>query len=135
MAGGKHKNRSNRNQVYLASSKPNSPNIASPGYTITPEKQDMDLKSPLMMMMEDYKKDISSSLKEMQEKTGKQVEAFEEETQKSIKNYRKTYPKGEVIEQNHPGSKNGSRNNKEIKKGNKSGDRNPRKVRRWWLTP
>jgi hypothetical protein len=44
MAGGKHKNRSNRNQGYLASSEPNSPTIASLGYTITPEKQDMDLK-------------------------------------------------------------------------------------------
>jgi hypothetical protein len=55
MAGGKRKNRSNRNQDYLASSKPNSPTIASPGYTITSEKQDMDLKSLLMKMMEDYK--------------------------------------------------------------------------------
>jgi hypothetical protein len=42
----------------LASSEHNSPTIASPGYTITSEKQDMDLKSLLMMMMEDYKKDI-----------------------------------------------------------------------------
>ena len=60
MAGGKHKNRSNRNQGYLASSEPNSPIIASPGYTITPEKQDMDLKSLLMMMMmvENFKKEI-----------------------------------------------------------------------------
>ena len=54
MAGGKHKNRSNRNQGYLASSEPNSPTITIPGYTITPEKQDMDLKSLLMMMMEDF---------------------------------------------------------------------------------
>jgi hypothetical protein len=44
MAGDKHKNRSNRNQVYLATSEPNSPIIASTGYTITPEKKDMDLK-------------------------------------------------------------------------------------------
>jgi hypothetical protein len=40
----------------LASSEPNSPSIASPGYTITPEKQDMNLKSLLMKMMEDYRK-------------------------------------------------------------------------------
>ena len=59
MAGGKHKNRSNRNQGYLASSEQISPTIASPGYTITPEKQDMDLKSLLMIMMEDYKKEIN----------------------------------------------------------------------------
>jgi hypothetical protein len=34
---------------------------------------------------------------------------------------------GEGIEQNHPGSKNGSRNNREITKGENSGDRNHRK--------
>jgi hypothetical protein len=33
----------------------------------------------------------------------------------------------ERIEQNHPGSKNERRNNKEITKGDNSGDRNPRK--------
>ena len=74
MAEGKHKNRSNRNKGYLASSEPNSPTIASPGHTITPEKQDMDVKSFLTMMMEDYKKEINNSLKEMQENTFKQVE-------------------------------------------------------------
>jgi hypothetical protein len=61
MAGGKLKNRSNRKQGYLASSEPNSPTIASPGYTITPEKQDMDLKSLLMMMREDLKKEIQGA--------------------------------------------------------------------------
>ena len=59
MPGDKCNKRSNRNQGCLASSEPNSPTIASPGYIITPEKQDMDLKSLLMMMMEDYKKDIT----------------------------------------------------------------------------
>jgi hypothetical protein len=29
--------------------------MACPGYTITPEKQDMDLKSLLMMMVEDFR--------------------------------------------------------------------------------
>jgi hypothetical protein len=48
----------------LASSEPNSPNIASPGYTITPEKQDIDLKSVLMKIMEGVK-DINNSLKEV----------------------------------------------------------------------
>jgi hypothetical protein len=62
MAGVKHKNISNRNQGYLASSDPNSPTIASPGYPNTPEKQDSDLKS-LLMMIEDFKKDIDNSLK------------------------------------------------------------------------
>jgi hypothetical protein len=78
MAGGKHKNRSNRNQGYLASSEPNSPTTASPGYTITPEKQDMGLESLLMMMMEDYRKEINNSLKEIQENTYNQVKEFQE---------------------------------------------------------
>ena len=78
MAGGKHKNRSNRNQGYLASSEPNFPTIASPGYTITREKQDMDQKSLLMMMMEDFKREIKENI-------GKQLEAFKEETQKCLR--------------------------------------------------
>jgi hypothetical protein len=35
----------------------------SPEYHNTPEKQDSDLKPHLMMMIEDFKKDISNSLK------------------------------------------------------------------------
>jgi gas vesicle protein len=57
----------------MPSSEPNSGTIASPVYTITLEKQDMDLKSLLMMMMEDYKKNINNSLREIQENTSKQV--------------------------------------------------------------
>ena len=83
MAGGKHKNRSNRKQGYLTSSEPNSPTTTIPGYTITPEKQDMDLKSLLMMIVEDLKKEI-------QENTGKQLEAYKEETQKSLRELQKT---------------------------------------------
>jgi hypothetical protein len=45
-----------------------------------------------MMMMEDYKKDLNNSLKEIQENTGKRVEALKEETQSPLKNYRKTHP-------------------------------------------
>jgi uncharacterized coiled-coil protein SlyX len=85
MAGGKSKNISNRNQGYLASSEPNSPTITSPEHTITPEKQDSDLKSLFMMIIEDFKKGINSSLKEIQENIGKQLEALKEETQKSLK--------------------------------------------------
>jgi hypothetical protein len=55
----------------LASSEQKSPTTVSPGYTITPEKQDMDLKSLLMTMMGDFKKEINNSLKEIQENTGK----------------------------------------------------------------
>jgi hypothetical protein len=42
-----------------------------------------------MMMIEDIKKDINNSLKEIQENTGKQVEALKEETQKSPKESQK----------------------------------------------
>ena len=69
MVGGKCKNISNRNQGYLASSEPNSSTIASPGYTITPEKQDLDLKSLLLMMIEDFKKVINNALQEVQKNT------------------------------------------------------------------
>jgi gas vesicle protein len=85
MVGGKHKNRSNTDQGYLASSETNSPTIVSPGYTNTQEEQDMDLKSLLMMMMEDFKKEINNSLKEIQENIGKHLEALKEETQKTLK--------------------------------------------------
>jgi hypothetical protein len=37
------------------------------------------------MMIEDFKKDINNSLKEIQENTGKQLEALKEETQKPLK--------------------------------------------------
>jgi hypothetical protein len=63
MSRGKDKNMSHKNQSYLASSEPNSPTTASPEKPNTAEKQDSDLKSHLMMMVEDFKKDISNSLK------------------------------------------------------------------------
>ena len=37
------------------------------------------------MMIEDFKKDINNSLKEIQENTGKQGGGLQEETQKSLK--------------------------------------------------
>ena len=37
------------------------------------------------MLVEDFKKDINNSLKEIQENTGKQVETIKEEMQKSLK--------------------------------------------------
>ena len=84
MSRGKHKNLNNRNQGYLAASEPSSPNRANPGYVNTPEKQDSDLKSHLMMI-EDFKKDINNPLKNIQENTGKEVEPLKEETQKLLK--------------------------------------------------
>jgi hypothetical protein len=64
----------------LASSESNFPTIASCGYTITLEKQDLDLKSLLIMVVEDFKKDINDSCKEI-ENTGKHLEVLKEETQ------------------------------------------------------
>ena len=62
----------------MASSKPSSPTTANPGYPNTLEKQDLDLKSHLMIMIEDFKKDVN---KEIQENTGKQQEALKAEAQ------------------------------------------------------
>jgi hypothetical protein len=85
MAKGKHKNPTNRNQEHWASSEPSTPNTASPGFPNTPRKQDLDLKLYLVMVVEDFKKDINNSLKEIQENTAKQVEALKEEAQKPLK--------------------------------------------------
>jgi hypothetical protein len=63
MARGKCKNISNRNQGYLASSESGSPTTASPGSPNTPEKPDSDLKSRIRMMIENFKKDIETPLK------------------------------------------------------------------------
>ena len=68
MAKGKGKNISNRNQGYLASSETSSPTTVSPGYPNKPE----NLKSHLMMMIKDFKKNINNSLKEIQENKSKQ---------------------------------------------------------------
>jgi hypothetical protein len=85
MAKGKCKNLTNRNQDNLASSEHRTPTTGSPGCPNTLEKQNLDLKLYLMMLVEDFKKDINNSLKEIQENTGKQVEALKEETKKSLK--------------------------------------------------
>ena len=102
MAKGKHKNPTNKNQGYVATSEPSSPTTPSSRYSNKPEKQEMDLKLHLMMLIEDFEKDINNSLKEMQENIGQQVKAqqslneikgnmeqkvetLKEETQKSLK--------------------------------------------------
>jgi hypothetical protein len=47
--------------------------------TPIPKKQDSELKSYLMMVVEDFKKGINNSLKEIQENAAKQREALTEE--------------------------------------------------------
>jgi hypothetical protein len=94
------------------------------------------------MVVEDFKKDIDNSLKEIQENiakqievlkelqetTAKQVEYLKEETQKSLKELQEKTTK-QVMELNKTiqDLKNGSRNNTENPKGDNSGDRNPKK--------
>ena len=63
MVKGKCKNLSNRNQDSLASSEPSTSTTASLGYPNTPEKQDSDLKCYLMILVEDFKRDINNYLK------------------------------------------------------------------------
>jgi hypothetical protein len=61
------------------SSEPSSPTTASPEYTNTPENKEAAIKSYLMKIVESFKEDINSLLKEIQENTGKQVAALKEE--------------------------------------------------------
>jgi chromosome segregation ATPase len=84
MTKGKKKNLNNTNQGYMASSEPTSPTTRSPGYPKTLEKQDLDLKSNLMVLIWDFKKDINNFVKEIQN-IGKQVEELKNEKQKSLK--------------------------------------------------
>jgi hypothetical protein len=72
----------------LTLSEPSSPTSASHGYPNIPEKQDSDLKSHLMKMIEDLKEDINNSFKEIQNRC-KGVEALKEETHKSLKELQK----------------------------------------------
>ena len=81
MAKGKYKDLTNRNQVHSPSSEPSTPTSDSTGYPDTPEKQDSDLKSYLMMLVEDIKNGFNNSLKEIQENTAKEVEEVLKEIQ------------------------------------------------------
>jgi hypothetical protein len=79
-------------------------------------------------MVEDFKKDINNSLKEIEENTGKQVKALKEETQKSCKELQENTIK-EVKELNKTiqDLKLEVETKKEITKKDNSGDRKPRK--------
>jgi hypothetical protein len=56
MVKGKHKNVTNRNQGCMSSPDPSSPTTPCSGYPNTPEKQALDLKSYLMLLIEDFKR-------------------------------------------------------------------------------
>jgi hypothetical protein len=85
MAKGKHKNLTNRNKDHSLSSEPSTPTSASPEYPNTPEKLGPDLKAYLMMMVEDIKKDINYSLKEIQENSAKEVQVLKEKQENTTK--------------------------------------------------
>ena len=85
MAKGRHNNLTNRNQDHSPSSEPSTRTSASPGYYNTPKKQNLDLKSYLMMLVEDFKKGINNSLKEIQENTAKEVKVLKEIQENTIK--------------------------------------------------
>jgi hypothetical protein len=71
MAKGKHENLTNRNQDHSPSSEHSAPNSPSPGHLNTSEKPRPDLKSYLMMMVEDIKKKFNNLLKVIQENSDK----------------------------------------------------------------
>ena len=56
--------------------------VPIPQYT---RKQELDIKSHHMMLIEGFKKVLNNSCKEIQENIGQQVKALKEETQKSLK--------------------------------------------------
>jgi hypothetical protein len=93
MAKGRHKNLANKNQDHSPSSEPSTPNSASPGHPNTPENLDPDLKTYLMMIVEDIKKVFSNSLKAIQEKTAKELQVLiekHENTSKQVMEMNKT---------------------------------------------
>jgi hypothetical protein len=63
----------------LASSEPSLATTASHGYPNTLEKKESDSKLHIKMMIEDFK-NKHTSLKEIQENRGKQLEGLKEET-------------------------------------------------------
>ena len=63
----------------MSASEPSSPTAVSAGYYNTPEKQDLDLKSLVRMLIAEH---IDKSLKEIQERMDQKLEAFTRQTQK-----------------------------------------------------
>ena len=78
MAKGKHKNPTNRNQDHSPSSECKTPTPPTPGHPNRPKKLDPDLKTYIMMIVEDIKKDFNNSLKEIQENIAKEVQVLKE---------------------------------------------------------
>ena len=73
----------------MASSERSYPTTANPGYPPKLEKQGLDLKKNLMMLIEDFKKDINNSLEEIENRL-KREKALKRKHKNPLKNYRKT---------------------------------------------
>ena len=84
MAKRKCKYITNNKQGNIASSEPNSPTTAIPSFPNTPKKQDLNIKSHLIMLIEDFNKYVNHSLKEVQENLSQQLKAFKKKTQNSL---------------------------------------------------
>ena len=65
---------------------------------ITPEKQDLDLKSLVMILVEEHMKDTH---KEIQEKMDQKLEALTRETQKSLKEIQENTKANKEETKNH----------------------------------
>jgi hypothetical protein len=76
MAKGRCKNLTNKKQEHKQSSEPSTPTSSIPGHPNTPTNLDTDLKAYLMMMVEDIKKVLNSSLKDIQENIAKELQVL-----------------------------------------------------------
>jgi hypothetical protein len=85
MAKSKHKTPTKRNQEHSPSSERSTPTAPSPGHHNTTGNLDPDLKTVLMMMVKDLKKDFHNSLKEMQESTAKELKVLKEKQENTTK--------------------------------------------------
>jgi hypothetical protein len=87
---GKCKNLTNRNQEHWASSEPSTPTTTIPGYPSTPEKQDSDLKSHLMMVVEDFSRALITHLKKYSRTVLKRWKPLKRKHKNPSRNYRRT---------------------------------------------
>jgi E3 ubiquitin-protein ligase DOA10 len=101
MARGKGKNISNRNHGLLGIIRTKFSHYSKSWIHDHTRKARFRLKSYLMMIIENLKKDINNPLKEIQENTGKQIEGLKQETQKSLKELQENTTK-QVKELNKP---------------------------------
>jgi chromosome segregation ATPase len=81
---GKHNNLTNRKQDHSPSSECSTPTSPSPGHPNRCKNLDPDLKTYLMMIVEDIKKDFNNTLKEIQN-TAKELHVLKEKQENTTK--------------------------------------------------